>query len=91
MRPLVILALAALAACAGAPPAMRIDVPVAVPCPPPPVAVRPALPIEQINEHSTASEILRAYVATTEVLMGYAEALEKLLLGYQPDPVQSNP
>ena len=85
MMRLLLMVIVALAGCATAPAPLRVDTPVALPCPPPPIAVRPALPISQITRDSPPASVLRAYVATVEVLMGYSLSLETLLSGYKEE------
>lgn len=60
-----------------------VQVPVAVPCPPPPAVQRPHLPIAELKPASPANQVMRAYAASVEVLKGYALQLEKLLDGYR--------
>ena len=62
-----------------------IQVPVAVPCPPPPVVSRPHLPIADIKKDDGEATLIKAYAATVEALKGYAEELEVLLDGYRVD------
>lgn len=88
MKILVVVALAILAllaGCAAHQQAARIEIPIAAPCPVPPVIARPALPIAQLNEQSTPDQVARAYAATVEILMGYARQLETLLNGYREE------
>lgn len=60
-----------------------VQVPVPVPCPPPPALERPELPIGALKPESPADQVMKAYVASIEVLKGYAIQLEKLLGGYR--------
>lgn len=71
-----------LVGCASSP--VRAQIPVAVPCPPPPAVARPALPIAELTAESQPDAVMRAYAATVEALMGYAGELELLLDGYRP-------
>lgn len=92
MRACVVIALAVmiggmagiLAGCSSVPP--HAEIPVAVPCPPPAAAARPALPIAELTADSPPDTVMRAYAATVEALMGYVEELETLLDGYRADP-----
>lgn len=59
------------------------EVPVAVPCTPPPPVVRPVLPIDRLTGSSTSAEIVKAYVVTVQKLIDYARELETLLDGYR--------
>lgn len=81
-RLLSILALASLWGCAHE---TIVQVPVAVPCPPPPVVSRPHLPIADIKRGDGEAALIKAYAATVEALKGYAEELEALLDGYRVD------
>lgn len=62
-----------------------VEVPVAVPCPPPPPVARPTLPIDRLTGSSTSAEIVRAYVVTVQKLIDYARELEILLDGYRSE------
>lgn len=62
-----------------------VQVPVAVPCPPPPAVSRPHLPIADIRRGEGEAALIKAYAATVEALKGYAEELEALLDGYRVD------
>lgn len=79
-----------LAGCASAPqPPVEVRVPVPVPCPAPPDTVRPALPLADLTPDSPPDVVLRAYAASIEVLMGYAESVETLLDAYRPPGIGS--
>lgn len=65
---------------------VEVEVPVAVDCPAPPPLVRPALPIADLTPDSQPADVLRAYAATVEALMGYSVELEVLLNGYRETP-----
>lgn len=83
---LALLAAAVLSGCAhhsAAPAPVLAEVPVAVPCPPPPPAVRPRLPIAELQADSAPGVVLRAYEASVVLLAGYAEHLEQLLDSYR--------
>ncbi|RJP17895.1 MAG: hypothetical protein C4529_13880 [Deltaproteobacteria bacterium] len=67
--------------CAHAPPS--VEVPVAVPCPAPPRVVRPHLPISDLRPTDSPDNVVRAYAASVETLIGYARELETILSGYR--------
>lgn len=71
-----------LAGCATVP--KSVEIPVAVPCPPPPEIVRPHLPILDLSPESPPDNVIRAFAASIEVLAGYAAELETILSGYRP-------
>lgn len=82
MKRLILLAFALLAfGCSTMP--QTVEVPVAVPCPVPPVFERPRLAIRDIRPESPPAEVEKAYATTLEQLGGYAEYLERLLKGYR--------
>ncbi|MDK9716725.1 MAG: hypothetical protein OEL57_02315 [Trichlorobacter sp.] len=60
-----------------------VEVPVAVPCTPPPVAQRPQLSIRHLKAGLPPAEVKRLYAESLEQLSGYATGLEKLLNGYR--------
>ena len=74
-----------LAGCAAEPVirTVEVEIPVAVDCPAPPAIARPALPLADITADSSPADVLRAYAATVEALMGYSLELEGLLDGYR--------
>lgn len=78
---LALLVVLSLSGCASAP--VNAEIPVAVPCPPPPAVARPALPIADLIAESPPDAVMRAYAATVQTLMGYARELELLLNGYR--------
>jgi len=81
-RLVAIFALAgSLCACAHQP--ELVQVPVAVPCSPPPVLARPHLPVADLTADTPANQVMKAYLASLETLKGYAAELEKLLDGYR--------
>ncbi len=69
------------AGCAHAPPA--VEIPVAVPCPAPPQGIRPHLPIADLRSTDSPDNVVRAYAASVETLIGYARELETILSGYR--------
>ena len=78
------------AGCAAPQPVARVEtvevlVPVIEPCPAPPEALRPALPLAALDSTSTPADVLRAYVSSAWLLAGYAEELETILGAYRPD------
>lgn len=73
--------------CAHRPPqTVTVQGPVAVPCPPPPIVNRPALPLSDLTPESGPDAVMRAYAASVAALMGYAAELERLLDGYRQLP-----
>lgn len=84
LTPLVLSACAALVSCQK--PETRIvtvQVPVAVPCPEPPLLLWPDLPTAHVTASTPDGEVAKAYVASLQVLKGrLAEALT-LLNGYR--------
>ena len=56
---------------------------VPVPCPEPPMIQRPALPISGLKPDDSIERERTLWVATVEVMDGYAKQLEKLLDGYR--------
>lgn len=81
------LAAALLAGCANTPPApVRVEIPVAIPCPARQPLQRPVLPIADLAPDAADAEVLRAVVASLELLTGYAQALEQQLAGYAAAP-----
>lgn len=76
-----------LAGCAHAPSTpLRVEVPVAIPCPAPQPLPRPVLPFADLAPDAPDADVLRAVVASLEILTGYAQALERQLAGYAPTP-----
>jgi hypothetical protein len=75
------IAAALLAGCAGSPQVVerRVEVQVDVPCPTPQAPPKPHLPLGDMPQDATASDIARATAASLEALTGYTEALEELL------------
>ena len=80
-----LLCLPLLAGCAAEPVirTVEVEIPVAVDCPAPPALMRPALPLADIAADSSPADVLRAYAATVEALMGYSLELEGVLDGYR--------
>lgn len=76
-----------LAGCASEPVirTVEVEVPVPVDCPAPPAIARPVLPIAELAPDSTPADVLRAYAATVEALMGYSIELEEVLKGYSDE------
>lgn len=76
-----ILSAALLAGCASAPREVirRVEVPVAIPCPPQQRPPRPHLALADLPTDATAADIARATAASLEALTGYAAALEALI------------
>lgn len=60
-----------------------VEIPVAVPCPAPPATVRPHLPISDLRGTDSPDNVVRAYAASVEALIGYAKELETILSGYR--------
>ena len=81
MNRLLLISLALLlSACSTLPPV--VEVPVAVPCPAPPVTTRPRLAIRDLRPGSQPAEVEKAYATTLEQLGGYAAELEQIVKGY---------
>lgn len=60
-----------------------VEVPVAVPCSPPPVIQRPHLAIRNLKPGLPPADVKRLYAESLEQLGGYAEYLETILAGYR--------
>lgn len=60
-----------------------VEVPIAVPCTPPPAIQRPLLSIRNLKPGLPPAEVKRLYAESLEQLSGYATYLEKLLNGYR--------
>lgn len=58
--------------------------PVPVPCPPPAIPARPALPSAQLGPEPTLRDLLRALLADREALAAWALDLEIRLTAYLP-------
>lgn len=58
--------------------------PVPVPCPPPAIPARPALPSAQMGPEPGLRDLLRALLADREVLAAWALDLETRLKAYLP-------
>lgn len=58
--------------------------PVPVPCPPPAIPARPALPSAQLGPDPTLRDLLRALLADREALSAWALDLEIRLKAYLP-------
>ncbi len=84
MKRLALLLSLALLACHRTP--QTVLVPVAVPCPPPPKVQRPRLPIVDLKPGDSPDLIQKALLASIQLLQGYAQQLETILDGYNPEP-----
>lgn len=73
----------ALTGCAATPRTVEVRVPVPVDCPAPVVPARPVLPVGALTADTPPADVVRAYAASVEALMGYAGALEAVLSGYR--------
>jgi hypothetical protein len=60
-----------------------VEVPIPVPCTPPPQVTRPHLAVGRLRPDSPAADVVKAYETTLEELAGYALYLETLLNGYR--------
>ncbi len=78
---LIVPACLLLAGCAHTPPV--VQVPVAIPCPAPPATIHPYLPIADLRDGESPDNVVRAYAASVEALIGYTRELETLLSGYR--------
>jgi hypothetical protein len=93
-RPFVIVLLAAGLACKRpeeAPQVVRVEVPVPVSCPEPPVVERPRLPIADLTPETSQQDANRMVAASFKLLMGYARELEAVLQGYRKPAPKDNP
>lgn len=81
MKRIAIALVVLLSGCSTLPP--TVEVPIAVPCPPPPVIQRPRLSISNLTPGLPPAEVKRMYAESLEQLGGYAEYLEQLLNGYR--------
>lgn len=68
---------------AGCTAATETVIPVAIPCPQPPVLTRPCLAIQDLHGAEQPGEVIKAYVLTVEQLRGYAVELETIINGYR--------
>lgn len=85
----LILALVALTGCARPQPIPRVvQIPVAVPCPPPAIPPRPVLPTAQLGPEPSLDALLRALLADRELLAAWALDLETRLKAYLQPPVK---
>lgn len=57
---------------------VRVEVPVATPCPAPVLPPRPHLPLADLPPDTTPADIARATAASLEALTGYARAVEEM-------------
>lgn len=78
-----LLALALLLSGCATPGPQIVRVPVAAECPAPAVVPRPALAVADLTPDAAPDAVLKAYAATVEALMSYAEALETQLDAYR--------
>lgn len=69
----------------------RVEVPVAVPCPPPPPREPLHLPVEDLPKGATPDQQARAIKASILYLLGRVNAAEALLDAYRPAPVPPLP
>lgn len=83
MKRIFVIALAVLVSGCTAPMPRTVDIPIAVPCTPPPAFERPRLAIRNLRPDMPPAEIERTYAETVEQMAGYAAYLEKLLHGYR--------
>ena len=60
-----------------------VEIPIAVPCTPPPEIARPGLALGTLKPESPPAEVIRAYAESLEAVAGYAEQLETILGGYR--------
>ena len=63
-----------------------VEVPTALPCPPPPAVARPHLPAADLDAGTPPDQVMKALVASLQTLTGDATELEKLLDAYRPAP-----
>lgn len=70
-----------LAGCSTLP--QTVDVPIPLPCTPPPAIQRPQLSIRHLKAGLPPAEVKRLYAESLEQLSGYATYLEILLNGYR--------
>lgn len=61
----------------------QVLVPVAAECPAPTLPPRPRLPLADLPDNAKPDETARAAVASLQIAMDYAEALEQLLGAYK--------
>ena len=62
---------------------VTVKVPVAVPCPEPPVLFWPDLPTKRLTAESTEAAVVKAYVATLWLLQGRLAEAYTILNGYR--------
>lgn len=74
-------ALALLAGCASTERVrtVRVEVPVAAPCPRPPPPPRPVLPLAALPADASDADVARATLASLHAVTGYAAQLEALI------------
>jgi hypothetical protein len=61
----------------------EIKIPVPVSCPAPQIPSKPHLPISDINANSSPDTIMKAYVTSVRILIGYSNQLRTILKSYQ--------
>ncbi len=83
MKLLAAIAVAFLLLCGCAHGPATVQVPIAVPCPVPREVARPHLPIADLRPGDAPDNVVRAYAASMETLIGYARELETILSGYR--------
>jgi hypothetical protein len=85
VKTLLLAAALALAGCATAPPAPRVEVRyVQVDPPAPPLVNRPELPVLALREGDDAGAVLQAHRETIKLLQAWGLRLEALLDAYRP-------
>lgn len=62
---------------------VTVQVPVAVPCPEPPLLLWPDLPLSHITASTPDGEVAKAYVASIQILKGRLAETLALLNGYR--------
>ena len=73
-----------LCGCAHTTPAPVI---ITAPCPSPPIVTRPHLPAADLTANSSPADVMRALIASQQLLQGYAAELETILDGYRTAPM----
>ncbi len=79
----ILVMLIMLSGCAARQPVIPVSVPVVLASPVPPSISRPALPIYNLSAGDDAGVVMRAYVVSVKMLMGYVQQLEIILDGYR--------
>ena len=70
---------------------VRVEVPVAVPCPPPPYLPGIDLPIYHLGLHPTPAEVAKAYADSVTILLGEVSRRDQLLDGYRAAATTKGP